>query len=288
MLALALAPLALAAPPDGVDLDDLDLWEARARDVLAGPVGCWVLEGNLELAYTVYTPPSLFSRAEKHTNRSGGTFVGRFVDGKWTAFDYTLDPIEGDKDGQIEVPVRPMMGKYDASVVQRVTTSADEQPSYVSIRDGGGGGGAEAMSLLDRAIDLIDPDSSTAYAQWDDEAGGVRLIQDVPMTDFARSDTLTITTLFPGGGPLGTRVDAEFPRRVRGGNKIVHVSLYDAQMHLRGQIAGGVVLPAKESVSMGIGALGFTLGYEQSLTYTRAVGCTGAEAAPAEVTPEPE
>ena len=36
-----LVALAAAAPPEGVDLDDLDTWEARSRDVIDGPDGCW-------------------------------------------------------------------------------------------------------------------------------------------------------------------------------------------------------------------------------------------------------
>ena len=47
---------------------------------------------------------------------------------------------------------------------------------------------------------------------------------------------------------------------------------------MRTQVADGVALPVLESLSMGVGAFGFTVGYEQQLRYETAKPCAAASA----------
>jgi hypothetical protein len=267
VLLAALALLAAAAPPDGVDLDDLDTWEARAARALDGPAGCWVLEGELAVAYTSWSAPSLFRRAEPEESRSTGTFTGKLLDGQWTSFEYTLSRRSG-AGTELDLDVWPLVGRIDPEVPVRTGPEREAKSSVAVSSDPD-----EAMNLLHRAIELIDPSTSTAYAEWREDDRGVRLMQDVPMSDGARADTLAVSTFFPGGGPLPTEVDVRFPRKIRVSQGLLRATIYDAQMHSRSHVLGERLVPAKESVSLGIGALGFTLGYEQQLTYRRATAC---------------
>ncbi|MEZ4235408.1 MAG: hypothetical protein R3F59_04455 [Myxococcota bacterium] len=271
---LALAALAHAGPPPGVDLDDLDRWETLAGRALDGPAGCWDLEGDVALRQTGFAAPSLFRRADRAESTFGGTFHGRLDGGRWTSFEYTLARTSGSEDStELEAPLWPMVGRIDPSVPHRIVP--DEEAPSSSLRVEGGSG--EGMNLLRHTLDLIDPATSTATAEWRDSEASVRVLQDVPVDDAANADVLAVSTRFPGGGDQATDVDVVFPRRMRGGTRLLRVTVYDAQFHLRAQRVGERVLPAKESVSLGLSVLGFTIGYEQALTYRRATPCAPAE-----------
>ena len=263
---------AAAAPPAGVDLDDLDTWETRAGRALDGPPGCWDLSGDLIVAYTAYTAPSLFRRASPEPTRMSGTFTGRIVDGTWSSFGYRLAR-PSEEGTELDIPVVPLTGRIDPDVSQRLDVPPpDEQRarSKVAVE---GGGEDEALNLLHGTIEAIDPSTTTAWAEWREDDQAVRVVQDVPMHDGDRADTLVIATLFPSGAADATAVDVVFPRRIRRSEGLVRFGIYDAQMHLRNQHVGERLLPAKESVSLGVGALGFTVGYEQTLTYRTATPC---------------
>lgn len=267
-----LMALAIAAPPEGVELEDLDLWEKRSQALLDGPAGCWDFSGTVETTFAAYTPPTLFSRAQRHDRKLGGTFEGRFSDGHWLSFQYELEP-KGDwgdeADSDFGVPLFPMMGKIDQKVVKRANPDEEGGAARVEVKDASG----RAMNLLHNVLDEINPATTIAHAEWSEPESGVVLYQDMPLKDGRNADVVTLTTYLPGGGEQATRLDAVFPRRVRVGEGMLKATIFDAQMHLRGQPDASGVLPALESVSLGIGVLGFTVGYEQKLTYARAATC---------------
>jgi hypothetical protein len=276
------ATAALAAPPEGLDVDDLDTWEARSADLLDGPDGCWDLSGTLQIHVAAYTPPSLWTRAERHDYTFSGEFDGRISDGDWSRFEYTLKS-DGDKDKtELDIPIYPLMGRIDQEVVKRRVTEGEETPNRVGVDAGG-----DAMNLLDQVLEEIDPAATIAYAQWDDDKGGVTLLQDMPLTEARNSDVVTLTTFVPGGGAYATSLDAEFPRRIKVGDGLVKATVFDAQLHLRAQQDETGALPQLESVSLGIGVLGFTAAYEQKLVYAHAATCTAPPAPAVEPVSEP-
>jgi hypothetical protein len=278
---------ALAAPPEGVDPMDLDRWEAGAAALLDGPQRCWDLDGTLRLTIAIYTPPSMFTRAEEHEYVLSGTFDGRISQGRWESFRYRA---KAEQDAVVqpgfEMPVFPLVGEIDQAVVRSIDDEGNEHPvvgedleegsTEVSVGTGGASvtqGPSDAMNLLDKVLEEIDPVATTSIAEWRDDPAGITLIQDAPLTDRPRSDTLTLTTFFPDGDDHATRLDVEFPKRQKVGDGLVKLTIIDPQFHLRGQEVAGDVLPALESTSAVFGLLGFTVGYEQKLSYTAAEPC---------------
>lgn len=261
----ALIATGRAAPPEGVDPEDLSLWESRSRSLLDGPAGCWDVSGQLDLTLSGYVPATRWSRPERHDHKVHGTFLGRIDQGSWVTFDYTVDPGEDD----FTMPLFPMTGRIAPGVARRTNPPA-EGTSTLNVSDSD----TEAANTLRRVLDAIDPSTETSYAQWSEERGAIQLLQDIPFEGSGR-DTVVVETLFPSGG-LATSLDATFPRRVKVGEGLIKVTLFDGQMHLRGQPAGDLVMPALESLSVGLGALGFTGAWEQKLTYEKAVRCASS------------
>ncbi|MEQ1503795.1 MAG: hypothetical protein ABMB14_16260 [Myxococcota bacterium] len=254
------------AAPDGVDPMDLDRWEAGSAAALAGPSGCWELGGRFVTTVVSYAPASRWTRSGRTDHRLVGTFVGRLDGGTWTSIAYSLSPADApDTPSDIDLPLMPIVGRVAAGALHR-TNPAEEGESDFRLD-----GQDEAFNVLAGLIDAFEPETSTAMAEWREDRGAVELIQDHPVS---RSEVATVTTVFPAGG-AATSVDAVFPRRMRVGEGLVKVSLFDAQAHLRSQPVGDVVMPALDSLSFGIGALGFTFAYEQVLTYERATRCVG-------------
>lgn len=221
---------ALAAPPEGVDLDDLDHWEAASQQLLDGPPGCWDLSGTLEIQMALFTPPGLFKRAEKRTLRASGAFGGRLDGGTWRSFDYTLafdedSELKPDDDEAFEVPVFPLIGEIDQAVVNADGADPDEpvpDEGSVQISVGSSSGvevtssSSQAMNLIDGVMDAISPSATTSYAQWFDEPAGVKLLQDAPVDESPNAPQITLETFFPGGGPHATEIDVIFPPPVQG------------------------------------------------------------------------
>jgi hypothetical protein len=267
--------VAVAAPPPGVDPEDLDHWMQRASALLAGPQGCFEFEGTLEVKIAGYLPATRWGRPGRRDFDYSGAFEGRLESGTWTAFRYRLAP---DEEGvgleSLDVPVFPLLGRISPTVPQREKLPTEEPESGLAISVGNQ---EDAFNLVHRFLDELDPATATAYAQWDEEERGVTLFEDVPLSDAPRADTVSLVTWFPGGEPYGTRLDVEFPRRVRLSEDRVTFTLFDAQVHVRAQVVGEEVLPALESLSLGVGALGFTVGYEQRITYATARRCVGPD-----------
>jgi hypothetical protein len=276
---IALWSFAHAARPPGLDVDaELATWEARAAALLAGPTGCWELSGTVDLFASGYVPATRWTRPDKSDHHLTGPFTARIEDGTWTRFDYTLRNVDekADPEDDFEIPILPLLGrtKEKPDDGEAATTSVSVGSGGVAVTEQGG----VAMNTLHRVLDAIDPATATAYAQWDDRSDGVALFQDYPLEEGRGSDVITIRTGIPAGGPTATSLDITFPGRVRVGDGLVKATIFDAQGHVRTQVVAGpdgatTVLPTLESLSLGLGALGFTVGYEQKIRYADARPC---------------
>ena len=257
-----------AAPPEGIDPEDVSRWEAGSEALLAGPRGCWDFAGRIAMTAVSYSPASRWMRSGRTDHVFVGSFVGRLEDGAWSSFAYDLSPADAPGEpAAVEFPVFPGVGRLGQGIARR-TNPPSEDRSEVSADLGS----EEATNLLKQVLDDLDASTATSYAEWRDADGAVHLFQDVPVSKSPKAETVTIETTFPAGG-TATGLDAVFPRRMKLGDGLVKVSVLDAQLHLRGQPAGDVVLPAVDSLSLGIGALGFTVAYEQKLVFETATRC---------------
>lgn len=288
MLHLLLAGLgcAFAAPPEGVDPDDLDRWEALAERALAGPEGCWEFEGLLTVEAKYHSRAALWRRSEETAWRWHGPWTGRLDAGVWTRFAYEL---KGDSGKPGEFPIYPVIGKIDPKIVEAIGVKDDDEESGgVSISVGGDGGEAEAVSMLRKAIDSWNTSAAFSYGAWSDERQEVKLIQEVPTDEKPNAPTISVTTLFPGGEPFASRMSAVFPRRIPVGEWPLRGTVYDGQFHLVQQRVAGVGLPQAENMAAAGSMLGFSVSYEQRIDYrtarrcasTTPAGATGSSAGP--------
>lgn len=280
---------ALAAPPPDLDVDGgLSTWEARALALLGGPSGCWELSGTVALTVSGYVPSTRWTRPGKSDHHLAGPFTARIEDGLWTKFEEDLQPVgkTAGREETYDIPVSPLVGRMPADDEEETSATADgaetsEPSATVSLGTGGvsvDDQGGAALSTVQRVLDAIDPATDTAYAQWDDGAGGVVLFQDFPLQAGRGKDVVTIRTVIPDAGPLATAMDVTFPSRMTFGDWPLRLSVFDAQGHVRSQAVPrpdgtSVALPALETLSLGVGAVGFTFAFEQEIRYLEARPC---------------
>lgn len=275
--------LALAAPPEGVDPDDFERWELAADRALDGPEGCWELTGQLRVDLALHTPATAFSRSDTTRWVAAGAWTGRLHDGTWERFAYELTEVTED-DGAVEVPVFPVIGRIDQDVVERIDAEPppeeDEGGRTVAVKIGGGGGdddgasgGAEAINLFQEIVDGWNPATSVTFAQWSEADRHIELLQEFPITDATNAPVVKVVSEFPEGANDLSRLDAQFPQRVKLGEGLLKVKLMDTRFHLRQQRVGSTWLPQVEGFTLMAGVLGFTVGYEQQLSYATAQAC---------------
>jgi len=271
--------LALAAPPEGIDPDDFGHWESAADRALDGPGGCWELTGAVQVDGGLHSPGTAFVRGDTYRVSGTGTWEGRIEDGEWKDFTYAWRELSG---AGLDIPIWPLVGKIEQSVV----TNATPEDVVVKAKDGstieidfddddeGGNSTTQAINIFHEVVDSWEPAGSTTVSEWSDELGAIKLIQDIPLLDKVNPPTVTVTSVFPGGDEHPTVIDAAFPKRIKLGEWPLKVTLMDTQFHLRQQPVGTYVLPQVEGFTLMAGVLGFTLGYEQQLTYVTAQACT--------------
>jgi hypothetical protein len=256
--------VAWAGPPEGVVPEDLERWERGTAALLAGPPGCWVLSGRGELVIAGLPSVTRSARGERREDRFVATFDGILEDGTWKSLAYTLVPQDDPgRPAEIDLPLLPTLGKFDPGTLQRLNPVENAAVQAEA-------GSEAAQNLVEEMFAELG--SSTAYAQWRDDLGGIELLQDVSLDEARRDDPVRVRTFFPGGGDAD-RLDALFPRRVRVGEFPITARVYDLQLHLRTALVDGVRLPSTESISLAVAALGFTVGYEQTLVWERVAPC---------------
>lgn len=274
------ATVAAAAPPPDLDLEDITAWEAAAFDLTRSPRGaCWELTGGLSIRLALYHSASVFSGGGREELVGEGTFRGRMQDGVWTAFAYRLS--EGST--ELDLPVIPLAGSIDPSIVvnealqEPEAAETPEDGRSVSVSVGIGGDSSDAVSLLRDAIDeWFSSSVTTSYVRWDDARSGAELVIEVPTSGGWFSPVLTATAFFPGGGTTATSLDAVFPRRLTIGEWPLRAKIMDGQLHLRGQVVEGMLLPSQESLSAMLGVAGITAGVEQRIVYATVAECSAS------------
>lgn len=277
--------LALTALGNEVDVEDLGHWQRQTDVMLQGPEGCWAFTGGGVVKLALYTPASAFSRAGEKEYSATGTFSGILREGIWTELKFEDSRRNTSAEDTEGTTVEVRNGRFDMEFEPSLMFG--KRPK----RDGGedataATSAAEAANFVDRLLERIDPSITTSYAQWDADHTVVEFVQSVPFSEKARSKEVVLRTLFPEGG-AGTAVDAIFPRRINltelaeedGDKPPFKIVLMDAQAHLRSTTVNDVVLPGAETMSAIVGALGFTIGWEQRVVYKSARECTAEEAA---------
>jgi hypothetical protein len=254
-------------PPAPELLDDLDRWESGMDAVLAGPAGCWDFEGEIRQVVTLHQPPDFFSAARTETVTVAGEFNARLDAGHWVAINVRSDVADGEQ--KLEVPVVPVVGKLPIQPDDdpgAVSVNVSQEAIRVSTVFG------SSVSLLHEAVDAWAGRTETALAEWDADADAVMFRREIPVTE-KDNRPIRVDVRFPEAGLHPDRIDAVWPRVVKVGRWPVRGTIRDAQMHVRTYVYGEHLLPRAESLSLVAGFLGFTLGYEQTLTFRSAAIC---------------
>jgi len=276
-------------PPEELDLEAVTVWEDRAFLLADGPKGCWVLRGEFETRLALYLPMTVFSRAETDTRVTRGTFSGTMRDGTWESFVYSVPVVAARAAGTYPLPegeeiwLRPLVGALDDGLVTRAagdippeTAAATEADGgSVSVSFGGDSSSEDAVNAMRASIDdWWDATVRTSYLRWDRDTDSLGLVMEVPTSDARGAELVTLTATFPGAGPHATRIDTVLPKRqVVFEEGPIKVKAMNGQLHLRGRVVEGLLLPTTERWGGVIGAMGFTVGYEQRMAYTSAQEC---------------
>ena len=278
-----LLPLALAAPPADVDVEDVEHWGTRGDALLTGPPGCWELEGEAQVRVALFTSGGFLGKPERAETTMTGPWSGRLEDGLWTRLDHHLQTT--DTSGKLaigELPLHPMVGRVtlegDGPIPADADVDDDGEHGSVSVGMNGDGlmVGAQAWSraanLVDEIITAVDPETVLIHTAWSDDLQAVEVVRTMPLGRRASAGEVTMRSTHPvNGGP--ERLVMSFPDRIRMGEGLVKVTLMSTQLHLVSVPSAHGPLPARESVSTILGVLGFTLGYEQDLAYHQATPC---------------
>lgn len=263
----------LAASPPGLDLNDLDLWEASAAQVLDGPDGCWELVGRASWNWDI---------GRWGSSRGDALFVGRLVDGVWQGVH--LEPLgEVMREGRSsetwvysrdEARFAPLVGALqDGRVTVSVGSSGPAPDDETEEEDRE----ANTSNLLRSALERMSGDAEYAYLEWDDDAGAVKLLRVLPMGDRNNAPAAEAITTFPGGKRPGSRLDVIFPPSFYAGT-LPRYRVRDAEVHVRGQVARGMVFPESETFRFDFGVLGFKFSGAQTIRYKSAHRCATADA----------
>jgi len=252
--------VALAGPPEGLDLEDPTPWDEASRQLFEGPPGCWEIVGKATWNH---------DGARFGVSRGSAAFAGRLVDGVWGE-DMFIEPLgeivrDGPRDVERRVyrddaqPFMPLLGRHQAS------------PD--------GDGDDVATTALDGLLGELQGEARYTWVKWDDDHDAVIFTEVVPVGDKNDAPEITVDVRFPDGRPLPSRADVTFPERL-----VVHdfpvVAAKNARVELRGTSAGGHVFPAAEAYSADFGVLGMKFHSAQTIQYRSIRPCIPLEPAP--------
>ena len=274
---------ALAAVPPEVDIEDVERWGARGDALLEGPPGCWELEGQALVRVALFTSGGFLGKPEHLETMMSGPFSGRLEDGLWTRLDHHLPAT--DATGKLvvaELPLHPMVGRValEGDGPSPAEEDPDDDGEHGSVSVGMNGDGlvvgaqawSRAANLVDEIIAAVDPETVLIHTAWNDAQQAVEVVRTMPLGRRVAAGEVTMRSTHPVAGGQ-ERLTMSFPDRIRMGEGLVKVTLMSTQLHLVAVPSAHGPLPARESVSTILGVLGFTLGYEQDLTYHQATPC---------------
>jgi len=251
-----LVAAALAAPPPGVDLEDLDGWATAADRLLDGPPGCWEVVGRADWNH---------DGGQFGFTRGSAVFAGRLEEGVWSEFHVeSLGEVfrEGReeerhvyRDEQLFVP---LMGRYEDD---------DDEGGEDTLE-----GGSAPVNVVRDLLSDLEGSAEYTWATWDEEAQGVVFTRVVPIGKRANAPEVTLDVFFPNGDVVPEHGDVKFPERFWI-HDLPPVVVRDAQVQLRGQRWGEDVFPAAEAFSVELRALGFRFRAAQTIRYRSFVPC---------------
>lgn len=275
-----------AGAPKGFDPDDISLWEGRARTAVTNAGGtCWRLSGSVRVNVKLFQPATSFSAPGETVVVESGTFEAVYDKGEWTRFLVDLK-----RDGQPaggDLLVGSVLGRAEKGVLRTVKDEADAAAGEVEESEDGqvevslsGGSldvqtsGGQAASVLGKLVDgALTESPTTSYVMWDKPTKEVVFVLEAAIEPDKPNDLLITRVRFPRAAPLPTAIDATLPDKVTVGDGLVRARVLSLQLHVRGQDVDGQFLPSIETLSGAVGALGFTVGYEQTVVYREARAC---------------
>lgn len=282
--------LALAGPPEGVDLEDTARWEDGVDAMLDGPAGCWEVVGRATWNHD-------FGRF--YATRGDAAFVGKLVDGVWT--DFAVQPM-----GEVRKEVRkrertvydaeqsffPLLGRIeprkrgseDEDKKRKKSKKADEEGPSVEVSVAGDAGGETvAVNALRESLNDMSEQVEYSWAEWDDEAQAVVLERVVPLKRAGNTEA-RVRAVFPEGGAAPTRMTVTFPESFMT-QSTPAARVQDAVVQLRGRVVDRQVFPSAEAFSVGIGVFGFRFHMAQTIRYTHVNVCASPPAVSEGVSP---
>ncbi len=280
-----LLPLAAAAPPEGLDLDDVDAWEAAAESFREGPEGCWELKGTAMMRLVHDAGASPFGRSRRTDESAEGTIDARFEHGRWTRFQVTMT--EEPEDWMVVWPVWGTVSTEAWTIVdpqgelQAGPRPADPAKAEKEDEDEDDSGKRRGRSI---SIGISNDDLTLAsyqFARWNEEARAVELIEEYSI-EGGLTGKATTTATFPEGRLQASRIRIDLPTTSKIGTWPLQGRLKAASVDLLGTSVAGQVLPHSQRVSFLAGIFGHTLGADSDVTFHEVRRC---EAVPLESLP---
>jgi hypothetical protein len=259
------AALALAAPPEGLDLGDVGRWEDASERLLNGPVGCWDVVGKASWSYDV---------GRFGTSRGDAAFVGRLDKGVWR--DIHVQPAgelvrerKGSEDLLYSEELRfvPLLGRLHPALW-------GDEPDDSGRRKKNAEEELEApFNALVEFLDRVDSDVDYTYATWDEATASVRLQRTIPLGNGARAPEAELEVRFPEGGVVPASMSVSFPDRVGVGTWPRRATVRDAQVEAVMTVVDGEAFPSAETYTAQVDVLGFSFSFAQTVSYTWAKAC---------------
>jgi len=259
--------LLLSVAAEVLNLDDIGATKRRARTLLDGPDRCIEVQAEAKDTIVILGSGGLFGSPEHSVYTASGSLFGRLDHGVWTSWGPPLhDDRPDDKVALGAITARPMVGK---------TIEHEGDPEHhgsVSVGSSGdvavASSGPQAVNLLDEILDEVDPEVTMAYVEPDND--GWALVEHADIE--GQEEDLDMRWHIDQSG-VPTTLDVTFPKRMRIGDGLVSAKVLNGQLHLLGRTNELGTLPSIESLSVVIGVLGFTVGVEQEIRYTRVRPC---------------
>jgi hypothetical protein len=234
---------AFAGVPEGVNVEQVDLWDDRANALQDGPDGCYEVVGRTTWDWDL----------GRHGGSQGNAaFMARYEDGIW--LDVYTRSLGEDTWERRDLPVR-VFPHGEVRFVPLVGRLADHYGSY--------GEEGVAENLSQSLIDQFSQGVSYAFVEWDDAAQEVRVQRVVP---FGTGAEAVQVAHFPEGGALPTRLDTTVDTSVAipgfRGAKVRH-----AEAHVLGVAVGEQVFPTTEAFQVSASAFGARIEGAQTVRY---------------------
>jgi hypothetical protein len=259
--------LLLTLAGDALDLDDIGATKRRARTLLDGPDRCIEVQAEAKDTIAILSSGGIFGSPDHSVYTASGSLFGRLDHGVWTSWGPPLhDDVPDDKVKLGDITARPLVGK---------TIEHEGDPEHhgsVSVGSSGevaiASSGPQAVNMLDEILGEVDPAVTMAYVEPDGE--GWALVEHADIQ--GQEDDLDMRWHIDPSG-LPTALDVTFPKRMKMGDGLITVKVLNGQLRLAGTTNELGTVPTVEKLSVVVGALGFTIGVEQEIRYTRVRPC---------------